>query len=400
VNYREETELIFTLEALKAKHGDALLLHYGADSNDLRLIVVDGGPHGVYAPRLLPRLEEIRAQRSPGKPLRIRLVVVSHIDEDHIQGLLEMTEHLLDLRAAGDPPPFKITRLWHNSFGDLVKKVDLSSVKATEARLRSAVFGEEVLSALGIDHPAALVLASVSQGRDLRNNAKALGMLMNSELIVAPESGQPNVQNLGDGLSFTVVGPMQVQINRLQNEWAKRIEDMREKGTLSEVAYQVALSDLVDRSVYNLSSIVVLASFNGKTMLLTGDARWDHILEGLSASNKLPGGATRVDLLKIQHHGSNRNVRQEFFERVLADHYVISADGTGKDANPDVEMFEWLFQGRKNTSQDEPYTIYMTYRVDRIVRFLEDEKPANVKIRYPEEGKHSVWVDLGDALAV
>jgi beta-lactamase superfamily II metal-dependent hydrolase len=34
-----------------------------------------------------------------------------------------------------------------------------------------------------------------------------------------------------------------------------------------------------------------------------------------------------VDLLKVQHHGSNHSTTQDFFERVTADHYVISGNG-------------------------------------------------------------------------
>ena len=41
---------IFTLEALQAKHGDALLLHYG-DAASPRLIVIDGGRIVADGPR-------------------------------------------------------------------------------------------------------------------------------------------------------------------------------------------------------------------------------------------------------------------------------------------------------------------------------------------------------------
>ena len=46
---------VFTLEALEAKYGDSLLLHYG-DHTDPRLIVIDGGPAAVYKAALRPRL--------------------------------------------------------------------------------------------------------------------------------------------------------------------------------------------------------------------------------------------------------------------------------------------------------------------------------------------------------
>src|SRR5829696_2332263 len=81
--------LIF--EALRAKHGDSLLLHVG-DPNDPKLIVIDGGPPGVWNDALRERLAQIHDERGlpVNKPLPIELMMVSHIDEDHIAGLLEL----------------------------------------------------------------------------------------------------------------------------------------------------------------------------------------------------------------------------------------------------------------------------------------------------------------------
>jgi len=50
--------MLFTLEALQAKHGDSLLLHYGKPKAP-KLIVIDGGPAGVYKASLRPRLAEL-----------------------------------------------------------------------------------------------------------------------------------------------------------------------------------------------------------------------------------------------------------------------------------------------------------------------------------------------------
>ena len=100
-----------------------------------------------------------------------------------------------------------------------------------------------------------------------------------------------------------------------------------------------ALAAYVDKSVPNLSSIVVLAEAGGKRMLLTGDARGDKILEGLRA--RRPAGRPartskmHVDLLKVPHHGSANNLDDDFFERITADHYVFSGDG--EHGNPERE---------------------------------------------------------------
>ena len=84
---------IFKLEVLRARHGDCLLLHYGTKTKP-GLALIDGGPPKVYKPFLRPRLEELRAERGldEADPLMIDLMMLSHIDEDHVAGLLELTK--------------------------------------------------------------------------------------------------------------------------------------------------------------------------------------------------------------------------------------------------------------------------------------------------------------------
>ena len=97
---------MFTLEALQAKHGDSLLLHYG-DPADPKLVVIDGGPNKIWIPTLKPRLEAIRDDLTPGAALPIRLLMVSHIDDDHINGVLDMTSELVEANDNHEPLPFR-----------------------------------------------------------------------------------------------------------------------------------------------------------------------------------------------------------------------------------------------------------------------------------------------------
>ena len=77
--------MIFTLEALQAKHGDCLVLHYGPNE-DPKIIVIDGGPGGVYKDSLKPRLLEIRDALTPDDSLPLSMLMVSHMDDDHVNG--------------------------------------------------------------------------------------------------------------------------------------------------------------------------------------------------------------------------------------------------------------------------------------------------------------------------
>ena len=72
---------------------------------------------------------------------------------------------------------------------------------------------------------------------------------------------------------------MQPEIAALQKKHEAWLKERKKKGK----SPQAALAAYVDKSVPNLSSIVLLAEAKGKRMLLTGDARGDKILQGSGA---------------------------------------------------------------------------------------------------------------------
>jgi hypothetical protein len=378
--------MLFTLEALEAKHGDALLLHFGTTAKP-QLIVIDGGPAGVYTKTLKNRLDALKAMRSPDDPLPIRMVMVSHIDDDHINGVLQLTKRLDELRAQRKPLPYNLLTLWHNSFDDLVGNQADALTANLKAAVKAVSVGAVIPSALPIQRHSALVLASVNQGRELRNYATTLSLHVNegfNRLIVVPEGQKRKSLSLGGDLSFTVLGPREDRVMDLQERWDKEIKKLG-------VARQAAF---VDQSIFNLSSIIVLAKAGGRTMLLTGDARGDDILEGLKNLKLLKGGTCHVDLLKLPHHGSDHNVSTDFFRQVTADHYIIS--GNGAHGNPEIATLEMLSEAR---GQDE-FTLYLTNKELRLTAFFQREQAAGkrYKVIFRKDDALSVRADLGDKL--
>ena len=85
------------------------------------------------------------------------------------------------------------------------------------------------------------------------------------------------VVTVGD-LKMTVVGPRKTELEALQEKWNTEIKPMlkkeRSRARLAEIAAYV------DKSVHNLSSIVVLVESQGKSLLLTGDGRGDRPRRG------------------------------------------------------------------------------------------------------------------------
>jgi hypothetical protein len=353
--------MIFSLDIRKARKGDCFLIHYGTKEQP-RLMLVDGGPDAVYGPHLRPRLDQIRKARKldDDTPLPIDLLMVSHIDDDHIQGIVELTGELV-AAANLKPHPFRIRKLWHNAFEDLLgDNPHKLTASVTASFGAAAVSSEPDIDDEALAPSTAMVLAGVAQGRRLRDDARNQHLRIpinpgfKDRLIVSVQEGQ--VLDLKDGLKMTIAGPMQPELEKLRKEyadWTKKHED--------EIKKEGIPASFKDTSVPNLSSIVALAEVAGKRMLLTGDARGDKILKGLEFVGLLrPGGEMKVDIFKVPHHGSDRDMEPIVFKRIPADHYIFS--GNGEHGNPERETLEMLFAARGTKG----YTMHFTYPIAKI----------------------------------
>lgn len=326
------------LEALNALAGDCLLLRYPGPDSKERLWIVDGGPRrdgakdiDVWSDVLLPRLKEI----NPNPRLPVALGMVSHIDDDHINGIQKLTNKLRGATPM-DPAAVEFARFWFNSFDKLVGPPPAdAAVDASPASLQSLVAPKN-LPGVDDEH-ATMVMQSVAQGNALASDLRALHLEGNKPVngFVAAKPGQPRYRI--EGADVTVLGPLQSRLDKLREEWAKALKKPTKE------ARQAALQELFvpkakeDKSVPNLSSIVVLVEIGGHNLLLTGDAHGDDVVEAWKELG-LGDQPAKLDLVKMPHHGSIRNCTKPFIEFFLADHYVFSADG--KHDNPDAPTVE------------------------------------------------------------
>lgn len=390
--------MIFTLEVLKASEGDCLLLHWG-DPERPRLAIIDGGPGSTYENHLRKRLDAIVDNRG-GEPIDVEFAMVSHVDNDHIVGIDKLFGVLRSEIQNGKPRPLRVKRLWHNTFDDIVgNKLDAhyqaftasftasaegslpkSAVEPIEERLKEELDDEDEAEHVAYD--ISMVLAGHKEGRNLRdkfnylrdqNAIAALNSPFSQDgrgtLITAARTPEPIELS---GLNIHIVGPREQEIEALQAAFDKYLED---KGLATAEA---TLAAYADKSVPNLSSIVCMVSMDigGKTrtMLLTGDARGDHMIEGLEKAgylNGAPGQHLHVDILKVPHHGSEHNVRPDFFEQISADTYVLSANG--KHGNPDRPAVEWIIDSR---DKEDEYDIVLTYPVEVLDQKRQAERGA------------------------
>ena len=348
-------------EFFNARHGDAFLVRWGD-----RVMLVDGGPSGVYDAGLRDALVARLPRLPDGTPL-LDTVLLSHVDDDHAAGIVRLLGEVRRARRDQLPDPVRMRRLWFNAVEELVDLVDPHLTASVQPLLDTALSERSIA-------------ASYGQGRAVRDESAALGLSGNqpfeSPLVCGAAADL-------SGLAVTVVAPDQAALDALAKKW---------RAAQRKAAPGVLAASYADRSIPNLSSIVVHLEHRGRTALLTGDARGDRIIEGLSESGLLAaGGVLHVDLLKLPHHGSNKNMEPEFFERVTADHYVISADGI-KHHHPSEETLDALVESR---SPSDEFTIHLTNEIGFAAARLESlrlGRAFSVRTRGPAESAHVVEV--------
>lgn len=335
---------ILSLEVLPAKKGDCLLLHYGTQASR-KLWVIDGGPSRVYKPVLKKRLHALRGEAA----LEVELLMVSHHDDDHIKGILDMCE---ELDAETGEKPYHIHNLWHNSFQNLME-LDPHGDGTVPTNVTAAFDA-------GSEHDQAM-LASVGQGHSLGAYARKFGWPVNSAFPMRIAGfGQVPTPDLSGfaPLAITMVGPMQREVDGLRKVYRDYLEKLAKD---EQAEAEAVLAAYKDKSPANLSSIVALVEHGGKSILLTGDARGDTVLAALRELGLIGGGKVlEVDVLKLPHHGSDNNVEPDFFESIHADHYVFCGDGS--HGNPERETLKMLFTARGAAG----FTLHFNYALAAI----------------------------------
>jgi beta-lactamase superfamily II metal-dependent hydrolase len=358
------------LELLPAKHGDALLLTWGS-STERRRLLIDGGPAGAY-PKVGARLREI-AGHGP-----LDLLVLTHIDADHIEGTLLLTNDA-ELNLG-------IDQYWFNGPAQVSPKL-------------GAAQGE--------------MLAALIGARRIPLN-RAFG----SAAVCVPDTGSLPVHRLPGGLTLTVLGPDRDALARLRDVWLGTLEDgglvfaspeqaleaLRARAGLNPavtfLSGQRSRPDITallqepsrnDTSPPNRSSIVLLAEYAGNAVLLAGDATPVTLMSGVRRL-LAERGLERLELaaLKLPHHGSTRNVTKELLERLPAENYLFSSDG-GKFGHPDdAGVAKCLAYGKPDSA------LVFNYRNPRTLQWQDDDvlKPHRNRALYPAAGSEGVTVSM------
>ncbi len=371
---------MLNLHVVQARYGDCLILEYGL-AGASRYMLIDGGPSNVYGDNLRPVLQGIR-EKGGG----LDFVVLSHVDDDHIVGLVDLLSELQYQRENGLPETIPIGQLWHNTFSDTIGRgveTRFNTLMARSGTVRSAMPSADRTN------------RDIAKGDTLTRAAGDLDLPINesfdpSYVVSLEQTRDPIVV---ENLSLRIVGPNKTNLAALRQEWLDWLDEQEDRILVRDMGQSERAAMRADTRVPNLSSIMFLAEAGGKTILLTGDGRSDHLLEGLRQAQLLDAsGRLHVDVLKLPHHGSRHNTSEAFLQAVTASKYVISA--SGRYGHPSGQTLEWIVAAPRD--QGPIVEIYVTKRTESVEQLLQRYDPATYGYSLIEmpAGDHAMVLEL------
>jgi hypothetical protein len=288
---------VFTVTLLPAYEGDCLWIEYG-DAAQPRRVLVDAGRKGTYK-RLKKKFEAL-----PAAQRTFELLVITHVDRDHIEGVLDV--------LGDSDQPVKFKDIWFNGYKHL---------EEATGNTMGPVQGE-VLTAL-LERPGSPWNEAFAKKPICLEDAKPL----------------PSV-TLPGGLKLTLLSPTIPKLQKMLVEWERAcrkeglvpgagvVLDAPEDEIFGPPNVDVAASEPfeADEAEANGSSIALLAEFGGKRILLGADAHPDVLAEALGRLS--PGGKVKLDAYKVSHHGSAHNTSKEMLDLIDCKTYLFSTNGS------------------------------------------------------------------------
>ena len=251
-------------------------------------------------------------------------LILTHVDDDHIGGILS------NLRIRSYRCPF--AEVWMNHQGGAVARdVDLSVRQNNEVYSRLTEQG--------------VAVRAMKKG-DVLSVAGAMFETFWPEMLLATNDRH------GTDIPLS------------------RHNDYR--FSLSELSKQPI--SVRDTSQNNKNSIIFAFSYDDRRILFTGDAWADDVIKA----------AGRYDLIKLPHHGSVRNISEDYPQFIRSQDFLICTDGR---VHPDKQTIAKL---EKWYSSKECINIYSPTAWWKRGFFIDDDEDHNIKY-YLKEGLVIRW---------
>lgn len=292
-----------SVKFLKAGTGDCILIQHSGQN-----ILIDGGNDFTYL-----RSEVLKICEAGEK---IDLLFITHHDDDHIAGIID----LLNMVLNGDLPNDFVSKVIFNSPGKVRENVDDT-----------------------------LNMLSYKQAHTVEALIKAIGC----EWSGIDEQDDPiELQDL----KLTILSPVKSDLKDYSEQRGAYLTgDFKCDWSSPMSALEKFIDDAsLDRSLPNRTSIIILAELAGKKILLTGDCTPERFEAALN--RLLPEGKSvvQLDLVKLPHHASYRSLTKEIVTKINCSTFVICTNSK-KHFLPNKRALLKILLGKKKTERETEF---------------------------------------------
>lgn len=341
---------MINLKALPAHDGDSFIIEFGEEETKKSNVIVDGGRGKQIVRELLRETNEITDNNQC-----VDLLVLTHIDADHIQGLLK----LFELKNFNKEC---IRRVFFNSKSLLSEEFDTKIVEDNNLTINFAK--EEI---------------SFKQGETFE---KFLENLNIEKMTLIDSSCEPIYIN---DAKLTILSPDKKNLNDLYVNWDKTFNKKKAnkeiKGTNTD--YNISIEEILknpfieDKAIANGSSISFILEYKSKRILLLGDSHPSVILNNIKKIND--NKEIEFDLVKISHHGSKFNTSDELLKYINCENYLVSTNRDNKHGFPHKEALSRIV--KNNFSKNLATYFYFNYSdIGNNIFSSEERKKYNIYI--------------------
>ncbi len=390
-----------------AKNGDTFLVSCFENSN-VNILIDLAYPH-TYKNYVKPVLLNMST-----KGEHLDLMVITHIDRDHIAGAISFLE---DNGTSEAPNIIEVKEIWHNSYRHLSISQDEHQLNRTEKEIieRRVVYVEE-----DFDSRSPI---SGKQGSRLAGHIYFNGYNWNGFYSGNAVSYKKTPILLGNGdVKIIVLSPTDIELKELEKVWKKELrrtfpkmpftsdqcfddaveyvsEYLEPKGSGAGRVNVSATSSIKklskspffeDGDEINASSITFILEHKDKKMLFLGDCPPSITIRQLKDLYSNTEGSLYFDLIKVSHHGSQFNTSLELLNMIDSKNYLISTSGSGH-GHPDMETLSRIVV-RKSTSTRN---LFFSYSTPAAILMNKEEMKSefNYEVFYPSN-EESVIVHL------
>lgn len=322
---------MLNIKALQALNGDCIIVSYGEEEN--HNIVIDGGQGKACFKQLRTYIDSVK--NAGGK---IDLLILTHIDSDHIAGILRiLSQKTFDFSI--------IEEMWFD-FGKGLQ--DMIGINGENNKVSLYDDGSEV---------------SWKQGTDLEEKIQEEGI--KRRVVTRLEKFYVG------GAAITILSPSVDVLKKISEQNKREEEDTAKIAYRSD--YQQSIIELNQKkqernvSLANKSSIACLFEFKGKRILLLGDADPQEIVRSLTELGYSKNSKLIVDFCKISHHASRHNTTNELIQILDCSNYIVSTHQT-TNGRPSKECLSRII-----CNSEKPIRFYCNYELDWNKIFTKEE---------------------------